>query len=256
MHRLSLAICLAIQGSLGCLVGLAQSDERLVSLLANAPPHLNRLIDRGQVRLEIDDEKLAKAKRAAQTEFTFAIEYSMRYSTEKPNGLNGSTLISVHYPKREMTLSHVVTLSTEFFERNDGWESPLLRHEFDHVAVTTDPRVMKLSEAVMFDPFTFTLESATSAAAIEKATHQQCENAFEQRKAALISLLNDAYGDLDKRSQHGLQPIEDRQDFFASLYQEEWLMEKQFAWIKPCKKLFKSSGYRKLGDHYVLLDQP
>ncbi len=61
-----------------CCLGQS-TDDFLRGLIDEAPPHIRRLIDLGDVRFQIDDNKLQQVNRSALTEFQFQVEYRTSY---------------------------------------------------------------------------------------------------------------------------------------------------------------------------------
>ncbi len=152
-------------------------------------------------------------------------------------------------------MTHMVTLSTRFMGQGDDWKSPLLLHEMDHVAITSDPRAKKLSLQVLFQPMSMQLDAIPLGTDSNAAILAEVEKRVTQRRESLQSLMREGYRQLDERSNHGLEPIASRQEFFAELYCEPWLQALSFPFFDSCKKLVRGKAYQQT-DHYRLLDLP
>lgn len=206
---------------------LADPDaDRVLSLLKEAPPHLLRLIDLGKVRWSFDDRPLKEARKQGLTKFQYEVGHraQFRYRWLASSGSQYRLVASIAYQKLSFEMNHEIILS-EFFSAQGAWKSRLLLHEFDHVCISTDPRVVAIAEDLFFgrERLEVVVDAEGYQQQVQKEIERQILEKFEERKEAFGKMLQAAYDRLDALSLHGLQPIEDRKKMFADLYSHDFL---------------------------------
>lgn len=215
--------------------------DRVLSLLKAAPPHLLRLIDRGKVRWSFDDQPLEEARKQGLTKFQYEVGHraQFRYRWLASSGKQYRLAASIAYQKLSFDMKHEIILSKSF-SMQGAWKSRLLLHEFDHVCVSTDPRVSAIAEDLFFgrERLEVVVDAEGYQQQIGKEIEKQILERFEERKAAFGKMLQAAYDRLDALSLHGLQPIEDRRKLFASLFSHEFLREIEGF---PCDRINEKS---------------
>ncbi len=65
--------------------------------LSEAPGEMVRLIDKGQVDIQIDDDKLRQTGKAALTIFRFALDFDYKFRAEWVNATHNPAHGSAHY---------------------------------------------------------------------------------------------------------------------------------------------------------------
>jgi hypothetical protein len=202
--------------------------DRVLSLLKAAPPHLLRLIDRGKIRWSFDDQPLVEARKQGLTKFQYEVGHraQFRYRWLASSGKQYRLTASIAYQKLSFEMKHEIILSKSFSTQG-AWNSRLLLHEFDHVCVSTDPRVAAIAEDLFFDRerLEVVVDAEGYQQQVGKEIEKQILERFEERKAAFGKMLQAAYDRLDALSLHGLQPIDDRKKLFAELFSPEFLRE-------------------------------
>jgi hypothetical protein len=200
--------------------------DRVLSLLKEAPPHLLRLIDRGKVRWSFDDLPLKEARKQGLTKFQYEVGHraQFRYRWLASSGSQYRLAASIVYQKLSFEMKHEIILS-DFFIAQGAWKSKLLLHEFDHVCISTDPRVAAIAEDLFFgrERLEVMVDAEGYQQQIQQEIEKQILERFEERKAAFGKMLQAAYDRLDTLSLHGLQPIEDRKKLFAELFSHDFL---------------------------------
>ncbi|MFN9446096.1 MAG: hypothetical protein ACK57Y_08675 [Pirellulaceae bacterium] len=200
--------------------------DRVLSLLKEAPPHLLRLIDRGKVRWSFDDRPLKEARKQGLTKFQYEVGHraQFRYRWLASSGSQYRLAASIAYQKLSFEMKHEIILS-EFFSAQGAWKSRLLLHEFDHICISTDPRVASIAEDLFFgrERLEVVVDAEGYQQQVQKKIEEEILEKFEERKAAFGKMLQAAYDRLDALSQHGLQPIEDRKKLFSELFSHEFL---------------------------------
>jgi hypothetical protein len=228
-----MVITLAFVSLTGGVESDTKSSATVHPWLADVPPHLRRLVELGQVHIQTDEAKVSAADRTALTEFQFQTVYHMRFFPARdgsPKDKKSTYRIGVRFTRFRSTLEHRISLS-ESYKPTKPWESPLLLHEFDHVAISSEPRIIAIFNCL--EGASVTLEVPTEASGKpDREAHEQATKTYVhdfQREVERI--VNEAYVELDERSNNGLQVLPDRKKFFLSLYTGDWLKEKQFSYI-------------------------
>lgn len=222
--------------------------------LEEVPSHLHRLIEEGSVVFQMNDEKLRQANRAALTEFQFKTEYRTRY--EFALARVGVMRANVRFVKHSFELQHVVTLSSDFAKSSTSWKDKLLRHEFDHIAISSDPRIKKLASKLLYANLQIELSAQFAEPQRNQETDRLVSEAFDRRRAELERAIRVAYEQLDANSSNGMEAISNRSDFLDALYSAEWFQSNGFDLTSEHASFLKSRNYQRRGEHYQRLDLP
>jgi len=231
--------------------------------IASAPPGIQRLIELGQVSLEIDDQELAARKKLGLTKFRFDYEYRYRFNHTEipPKSKNdpASVAVSATIQLSEVKLSHRILVGSNFLPEQP-WKSQLMLHEFDHVSISTDPRLRTLLRLVLGAPIKFQLPSRTpegqAAEAISKRIDDQISLVMRERVREIervTQALNDRF---DRESNNGAQTIAQREVFFADFYKPQTLVEQEFKYPEILDEYSKLIAKAKWKEHYTLNPYP
>lgn len=203
--------------------------------LAMAPGEYLRLINRGNVGIKIDDELLASHRKSALTQFEIKLDYKCIYSTPRGNvrasslqSPGQSATLDFRYTRRELKVAHFIIIPKSF-QPDEPWKDRLMKHEMDHVAITTDPRLYSLVQGIFSRGAV--VEIPMGAGRVPNAIELQgfIDQFTNARISELESLLQYQYDELDRVSQDGLVDLDDRITFFQNLYNYE-----------ACRKLLTS----------------
>lgn len=194
----------------------------------DAPQELKRLIADGKVKVVYDsDPEFVKAGRG-WADFNVLLDHSYKYNLtkSKKNGRWQVKLV-VHKFEPKIELTHLIRLPVSF-KSPKVWQSKILRHEFDHVAVSLDPRAMLLLRYLLahLPVIERTLEPDEELS--NERLSQFINEEIDHRRRAVIELMRQNNLLLDKVGNHGVQPVPDRVAFFAKLYTKEHLAEQKF----------------------------
>ncbi len=209
------------------------------------PKDLLQLIESGKVTVAYDSDPEFEKARRGWAEFHLLLEQSFRFRTTKSQK-NGLTLVKAVVTKLtpKIELTHLVRLPASF-QAPDVWQSSVLRHEFDHVAIGLDPRakllLRHLLEHLPVVELTLEPDEEPSNEQINRFINQE----IERRHQAVIELMRRNNELLDKVSKHGTRPVPDRAAFFAKLYQKEHLAEQKFPYMNQVLDLLKTAKYEK-----------
>jgi hypothetical protein len=116
-----------------------------------APPALRRLIEEGDVSVEFtnDPELVLADKGKAAWHWEAKRNFRDRYATASQDGTR-TVHLTVTQVTQDIRVSHRVRIPTKYYANTPRvWVGRLLRHEFDHVAISTDPRARMLAQYVV-----------------------------------------------------------------------------------------------------------
>jgi len=226
--------------------------------IATAPPAFARLIDRGRVRIVIDDPRLEVAKKHGLTTFRFSYDYVYRYefngvqpATDDPSRMTGNMIAKVRLIRFDT--EHSVMLESRY-QPDKPWENPLLQHEFDHVSISTDPRFLKLAKDVLEQPIRVTVTwlkiQETSDAAVETAIKE----GVSARITDLERLVQANYDALDRESRDGQANLSERSRFFLGLYSKAGLRRCKFPYLDSIRVPAQDSANKEVLKHYLFVD--
>lgn len=219
----------------------------------NAPEELKRLIADGHVRVVYEsDPDFVKAQRG-WADFHVQIEHTFQLDVAKFRK-NGRWWMKVTAKniKPKIELKHLIRLPVNL-KSPDIWSQSLLRHEFDHVAVSLDPRPRLLLRHLLekLPPIEQVLDTNEEP---PKATLTKLVNdELERRGQSVIELMRRNNKLLDKISVHGALPIAERAAFFTKLYTKQYLAEQQFPFIDHALALLDSKAYQTAESHLPFL---
>jgi len=230
---------------------LLASDAALPCLLAEEPSSDDIA---AWVKQQIRDERLSVkfsdvSKQARPypgwTEFEFRLEYQYEYRIETLRSKGGKTPVAItpKFTKIEVPIVHRVQLPTRL-ESRDWYDSTLGRHELDHVRVGTHPRLKMLGKHL--------LEKLTRIDAIADRpvevtsdwTRRRIDDAVALRRDAIQSLVASINRKIDAETQHGAQPLPNRDLFFAGLFLKENLDEMKFPYLSEVVDLLGTRDYQ------------
>jgi hypothetical protein len=145
-------------------------------------------------------------------------------------------------------------LLPERLDTDRRWNDPLLRHEFDHVAVSTDPRAALLAEHLLRKIRKLTVAIDPRQPVDSQHVDQIVLEEIGRRREAVVDLIRANYLRLDEVTRHGARPLADRESFFKSLYTESELRKSGFRYLAEAANLLGSAAYRKTPLLYVYQD--
>ena len=208
----------------------ATEYERIpLESLPKPPANLARLIKNGEVRLvtggeaQISPSDIPSGQRL-MGETRFHINYQFksesRWSQTALQRARGEWTITVRFRKLDLTVDHEVWLksppSTKTF-----WENSVVKHEFDHVRLSADPRVRQ----VFFDQtkpikrFTVRLDQVADArnqidrAKVQALVREKLRQAAEQTK----DFVQIRYQELDRITAHGIRALPEDSTLFKEV---------------------------------------
>jgi hypothetical protein len=254
---ITLSICMGLQSLYGANL-LAQSVKPH-PWIADAPGEFVRLIDAGNVRIEVDDETVRKSGKSALTVFKFDVDYNVRFRFQTL-GFDRDTdtwslRILAWFEQNKLTIEHKVCISSRFTPIAP-WETKLLQHEFDHVAVSTDPRLLKIVKRALQERRNWTETLVQVRAPTEDDVRKLAMDKYTFVVRELEQLVQSQYDSLDKISDQGRQEIDTRVEYFWNLYTVEGLEKCHFEVDDGLRKFIKDklsapATKEKVESHYL-----
>ncbi len=249
---LVLAISLSRSGKVFCqeagtpAAKKADSATREAIPADSAPDEIKRLIKDGKVEVVYDsDPEFVKAGRG-WADFHIQLKHAFRYSPTKiKNQGRWQVKLIITKLESQIELTHLIRLPSSF-KSPDVWSGRILRHEFDHVAISLDRRPLLLLKHL--------LEHMPSIERTLEANQQPSDELFGQwineesdkRLTAIKELMRQNNVRLDKLSAHGINTVPERAAFFAKLYTKENLAELKFPFVEEVLSLLETPKYQHL----------
>lgn len=210
---------------------------------ADVPPYFKRLIEAGNVEFKFYDPRETPREHLGHTESKLHVRHRSSFQFDWTDGrgvrhLTIRTTISKISPR----LTHAITLP-EWLNSDRRWNDRLLKHEFDHVAISCDPRVLMLVEHLYngVDAIHRTVPARTR---IDNSFVGELVNEqLALRLEAMIEAMQANQNLLDEVTRHGLRPLADRKKFFGSLYTGPNLKKTGFPYLGEVRDVLTSKAY-------------
>lgn len=220
--------------------------------LADIPPALSRLVTVGKVRFAVDDDLLQRVGKAAVTQTAMTNQYPYRYDV-KPLASQGDGVrarIMVQFGKSHWSLEHTIVFRSDF-QPARPWETDLMRHEFDHVAISSDPRLLKLLGWLEARKLHWDV-TADDPESLEAMLVSEIEQQMRLRREALEAVVRAYYVRLDAVTHDGSDAVPRRAAFFRQLYTQDDLRDMQFPYWEEVAATLKSVPMAQVDRHYWL----
>ncbi len=196
-----------------CSAGFAVAEKPTpISLtdLPEPPAEIRKLIETGQVTFEAGEREAAPAPQTgpritAETHYRIAYNYNTR-SRWKIDSKNRRVVISVRFRDIEWQPKHKI-----WFKKRPGtenfWSHPLVLHEFDHVRISTDPRVAERFEQLLRSKRSITeslsADDVVDSGFVDRLVDEHVVKIFSE----ISDLVSIRYQELDRVTSHGLHPL-------------------------------------------------
>ncbi len=229
--------------------------------LATAPGEFVRLVDRGNVKIVVDDDRIRKSGKTALTLFQFNVDYDFKFRhqmlgyDQESHVWQAKIMAWIDQPK--VRLDHTICIQSNFAP-SSPWESRLLRHEFDHVAVSTDPRMLKIIKRELQQRRQWIGKWEQIGAPTEQDVRKSIFEAITAEVKSLEQLVQSQYDFLDQESNQGLSDINSRKDYFKRLYTVEGLERCKYLFNDGMRefvkeKLSNAASQKEVDGHYLFL---
>lgn len=207
------------------------------STLPKPPPAIAALIQQGNVRLITGRQpessqpgSLPSRRLAGQTEFNFHFRYDSRARWTLSNRSSGSSSnqatvrIRVRFRSVKLEVKHDVWLR-EPPQANAFWENTIVLHEFDHVRISSDPRIEKyfLDQVKQLAQFSVPLSQVANRSGRVEA--KKVQSLIDSRMHSILDDTTDfvriRYRELDRLTMHGMRPLPESSDLFRRAIEEQ-----------------------------------
>lgn len=258
LRMLVVTVVLSVSGVMDCRQPVLASDdvnehgqhELALTDLPAPPPEIEALVTRGDVTFLVggmqpstvdpaDSSTASRRKFDAETcyRMSFTFKSHCRWGFADP-GQSQRLAIQTRYSKLQLQVEHRVWLR-EMPEIDSFWESPLVRHELDHIRLSSDPRLNSRFVDAIQRLGKIELTANESRPLIAAAKSRQREGSPRNRTLLSRLVADDAqrwvddrvraefdrtvelveirYRELDRQTDHGRMPVPDTGDL------SEWL---------------------------------
>jgi hypothetical protein len=207
------------------------------------PPEFKTLIDEGHVQFDFYDPSLTRYERPGLTQFYAQYDWNFRFEIRTRRQRDALRVTVLPRLERiEMVLNHVIHLPKSY--DNDAlFGRALVVHEFDHVAISTDPRPRRLMEHL-----TRTLKAVEHVVPLDEKIHEELARSLVndelmRRQSAVNQLIEFNNRRLDQLSNFGNRELENRRQFFITLFLPENLKEAEFPYLDEVAGLVRQPDY-------------
>lgn len=240
-----------------------QEDSSPHPWMSDAPGEFVRLIDKGNVSIQVDDELVRKSGKSAITIFRFALDFDYKFRSQwvesgARSGVWKAKITSwIDQPK--VRPEHTICIPSKFNPKSP-WQSALMKHEFDHVAISTDPRLIKIIQKVLERRKTWVEEFEQATMPRESEIRQRIEVEVGRTVKICETMIQAQYDELDKKSTDGMSSIENRQEFFLGMFSVQGLERCKFAFLADMRafvsdRLSNDSTAKEVEEHYLYLSR-
>ena len=209
MRRRFAALILWLFCSVCCVVAEKPTPIKLTDL-PEPPSDIRELIKAGLVTMEAGEREDSQTSQSspkiiAETHYRIAYNYSTRSRWQVDSG-NRRVVVTVRFRDIEWQPRHTI-----WFERKPAtegfWSDRLVLHEFDHVRVSTDPRVAERFEQLLRSRGSIT-KSLSSGDVVNRAfVDRLVEEHVSKVFSEISDLISIRYKELDRVTSHGLHPL-------------------------------------------------
>ncbi len=224
------------------------------AVAAEPPEYFARLIDEGGVTFVFYDPIRQPRTHRGYTTFQFDVTYRSKYRYQWVERAGDRQLViepTISQVKCKL-VNEVELPSTLNHDRR--WTNSLVKHEFDHVAMTLDPRVRMLIEFLCKATPDIARTLPPSTQVTDELMDRLIHEVVDSRYQAVLKLLLANENDLDVHTRHGIRDLRDRRAYFGSLFTEPNLKQHRFPYLEEVKPLLRKKAYREAELPYDLGD--
>ena len=223
-----------------------------------APEHLARLIEAANVTIEFDDPPAPRqvgtgdgaVVLAANVSFDYFLQTQSGYAADwVPKGDEIEVAVSPTFREITIRLEHTMTVPTSYMNAA-FWSQSLIKHEFDHVAISADPRPFLLLEHLIRNMGTITTTLDRQTKPSDEELDAIIKEQIVLRRQAVTALIDANNNMLDDSTKHGAQALQDRRAFFGRLYTRSNLAEVGFPYIDAALDMIVSEEYENAERYY------
>jgi hypothetical protein len=145
---------------------------------------------------------------SAETRYTVAFDYASRSRWRiRRAGGRRELIISVRFARVRWEPSHVIWFKETSPPPDSFWDSPLVRHELDHVRLSADPRLGRRFEAMLREQNVFRVAVHDSVPVTPSFVRARVDEHVREIFGRVIDLIEIRYRELDRLTGHGTRPV-------------------------------------------------
>jgi len=228
--------------------------------IETAPPAIARLIALGQVQIKIDDQRLDEARKQALTHFKIKADYRYLYTQQStrvdPKNDGGYVArINARITVPEIEIVHDISIRSRFNPR-DPWKTALMKHEFDHVSISTDPRLLKLLKKILNRKVSLDVRWTADEKFSDELVSKAIKAEINTQIAEIERVVQANYDRLDRETRDGTMDAKDREALFTTMYDFDSLRSLKFLYLDATKSIVQDSRDKDVLEHYSLMATP
>ncbi|WP_339910694.1 hypothetical protein [Symmachiella dynata] len=210
-----------------------------------SPPQFKTLVNASDIEFDFYDPTVEPDRYPGRALFSLDVRTRFLYEYQVVRRrARRYVVIRPKIQKIQWKLKHTIRLPKSYDDPT-MWDTVLLLHELDHVAISSDPRLRMLLERTLFSVKRIERPMTQGGALNEAAIQKIINDEFIKRRDAVVDLATKNYKLLDKVSAHGARNIPDRDAFFRKLYSKESLDEAGFPYLGDVVDLLNDAKYEK-----------
>ena len=146
---------------------------------------------------------------AAETKFTLNYDYRSRMRWRSQDNADGQLVtINITYTRAKLIHDHKIWFRRRPHEER-FWDDRIVRHEFDHVRLSSNPLIAKRFLEKLRETRTLRKQVGGNIQLDEKVVrglvNEHVQSVFDE----IVDLVGIRYKELDRETRHGLKPIQD-----------------------------------------------
>ncbi len=211
---------------------------------AEPPDYFARTIDDGNVTFVFYDPIREPRTHRGYATFRLDVSYRSNYQYKWMDLARGRQVtIKPKIGPITYKLVNEVQLP-ESLNHDRRWANSLVRHEFDHVAMTLDPRVRMLIEDLCEGTPDIIRTLPVGATLADEYLDGLVHEAVGPRYQSVLKVLIANEHDFDVHTRHGVRDLPDRRAYFGDLFTEPNLKQQRFPFLEEVKPLLRKKSYR------------
>ena len=209
------AVALTVLGSVS-----GQELKRLsVSTLSEPPAQLKKLLTAGKVTFEVGPRASAgDARIVGETRYEISYRYKSQANWRLSRDDQGARvlIIDVVFRRVQWNPKHVIWLRNQP-DAKDFWSNSVLLHEFDHLRISTDPRVAKRFAELLKARRVIRHQMQAGEIAGRELTDKLVEREARAVFDEVTDLIAIRYRELDRETEHGRKPLLSNSELYELL---------------------------------------
>ena len=200
----------------------------------------------GRLTLEFYDRNKPPRPFPGWTEFDFRLEYRYDYLTEFPKSRKGELQVVVlpQFTKIEVPVKHRMQLPN-YLDTKLWYDSPLARHELEHVCVGLHPRLAMLGKHLVKKVARIEATVSSPDEVNAEWIAKKVDAEMVPRRDAIQTLIQKINQKIDDLTGHGNEALPNRNEFLSSIFLKENLDEMKFPYLPEVLDLINTREYQR-----------